>query len=63
MPIKLMFNDEYDKSHGQKFIIICILALAIIVSTWQLFFNTEVLKMDGNLYRKIILITHGIILR
>ena len=61
MPIKLMFNDEYDKSHGQKFIIICILALAIIVSTWQLFFNTEVLKMDGNLYRKIILIMCSVI--
>ena len=61
MPIKLMFNNEYDKSHGQKSIIICILALAIFVSTWLLFFNTEVLKMDGNLYRKIILIMCSVI--
>lgn len=56
-----MFNNEYDKSHEQKSIIICILALTIFVSTWLLFFNTEVLKMDGNLYRKIILIMCSVI--
>ena len=61
LTIKLMFNNEYDKSHGQKSIILCILALAIFVSTWLLFFNTEVLKMDGNLYRKIILIMCSVI--
>jgi len=61
MPIKLIFNTEYDKSHGKKSIIICILALALFVSIWLLFFNTEVLKMDGNLYRKIILIMCSVI--
>lgn len=51
-----MFNNTHDKSHTQKSIIICILALATSISTWLLFFDTEVLTMDGNLYRKIILL-------
>ena len=59
--IKIMFNNEYDKSHGQKSIIICLLALAIFVSTWLLFFKTEVSTMNGNLYRKIILIMCSVI--
>ncbi|MGB5847825.1 MAG: DUF1295 domain-containing protein, partial [Ignavibacteriaceae bacterium] len=61
MPIKLMFKNEYDKSPRQKFIIICILSLAIFISTWLLFFNTELLKMDGILSRKIILVMCSVI--
>ena len=61
MPIKLIFKNEYDKSHGQKFTYICVLALAIFISTWLLFFNTELLKMDGILSRKIILIMCSVI--
>lgn len=56
-----MFHSEYDKSYGKKSVIICILTLAILVSTWLLFFNTEVLKMDGNIYRKIVLMMCSII--
>lgn len=59
--IKIMFNNEYDKSYGQKSIIICILAFGIFVSTWLLFFKTEVSTMNGNLYRKIILIMCSVI--
>lgn len=55
MTNRLMFNSNYHKSYGQKSTIICILGLTLFFSTWLLFFKTDVLKMDGNLCRKLIL--------
>lgn len=61
MTNQLMFSSRYHKSIGSKFMILLMLALAICIATWLIFFNPETAATNGNLYRQIILIMCGII--
>ena len=61
MTIKLMFTGKYSSSIPQKVIIILCLLTVTFLSGWYMFFETDVLNFNGNIFRKFVIFTFAII--